>query len=157
VGAKDRYSALLKSEDGTANRPKPQRFSELEASEKLESSPGAGTGRTTVMPEVMTELPSIPMMESHHEQGRSAPTKDSVPKAPSRSSPSQSVDSEPATALRDDADLPATEYNEEDVFSFFSWSVKRQDPHKIQKERKLLKDAIRESPLYRVYQHAHAA
>ena len=110
------------------------------------------------MPAAMTELPSIPMMESHHKQDRSAPTKDSVPKAPSRSSPLQPADSAPTTAaLRDEADLSAAEYNEEDVFSFFSWSVKRQDQHKIQTERKLLKDAIRESPLYRVYQHAHAA
>ena len=96
------------------------------------------------------------MMESHHKQDKSALPKDSAPQNPSRASPTQHGDSA-LTALRDDADTSATEYNEEDVFSFFSWSVKRQDQHKVQKERKLLKEAIRESPLYRVYHHAHAA
>lgn len=41
---------------------------------------------------------------------------------------------------------------EEDIFTSYSWSTDRQDPERIQKERKRLRDTIRDSPLYRAYE-----
>ena len=42
-------------------------------------------------------------------------------------------------------------YFEQDIFSLYTWSSVRTDTQRIQKERKILKDSLRDSPLFRVF------
>jgi hypothetical protein len=42
-------------------------------------------------------------------------------------------------------------YFEQDIFSLYTWSSARTDTQRIQKERKILKDSLRDSPLFRVF------
>jgi hypothetical protein len=152
VGTKDRYSALLKNEDGSPSRgPKPQRFTELGAAEKLESSPGANKG--IAADPFKSELPSIPSMEGPNKRDAGHVSKDAAPTPLSRVSPTLYASRQSNQGEHDDA---VVDYNEEDVFTFFSWSTHRQDPQKIQRERMLLRQSIRDTPLYRVFHHVHA-
>lgn len=47
---------------------------------------------------------------------------------------------------------PRAVYTEEDIFTSYTWSLTRQDFYKVQKERLLLKDSIRDTALFRAYQ-----
>jgi hypothetical protein len=143
VGAKDRYSALLKNEEGSPSRvPKQHHFTELGAAEKLESSPG--TIKAVASAPSEAELPSMPSMEDKVKR-------DSAPTPPSRASPTLH-----SASLSNQGDDDVVDYNEEDVFSFYSWSTHRQDTQKIQRERLLLRQSIRDTPLYRVFHHIHS-
>lgn len=46
---------------------------------------------------------------------------------------------------------PPVDYHEEDVFTYYSWSLAKQDGRKILRDRKNLKDSIRHTPLYRAF------
>ena len=159
VAAKDRYSAMLKTEDGNVKTR--THFTEIQASEKLERSPGAHE-KAAVVPDPSTTLPAVPIMDGP--QKKAGPAKDSTPFTPSRRMSaedqvkplgSDKIAATPTTDATDES-LDAVTYDEEDIFTFFSWSSSRQDPHKIQKERMLLKQSIRETPLYRAFQHLNA-
>ena len=43
------------------------------------------------------------------------------------------------------------EYDEEDIFTHYNWSTTRQDPNNVAKERKRLRDSIRDTPLFRAF------
>jgi len=58
---------------------------------------------------------------------------------------------------KDEAEEPPVDYSEEDIFSFYSWSVAKQSARKIQAERLQLKESLRDTALYRAYQRMNAA
>jgi hypothetical protein len=55
-----------------------------------------------------------------------------------------------APIFEDEGEQPVN-YFEQDIFSVYTWSSTRSDTQRIQKERKILKDSLRDSPLFRVF------
>lgn len=80
-------------------------------------------------------------------------SKDASPMAPRRRSSTATGSAKKSNQTVE----PQVEYKEEDVFTYYSWSNARQDPRKIAKERKALKDSIRDTPLYRAFLRIEAS
>lgn len=55
--------------------------------------------------------------------------------------------------INEDALKQSVNYFEQDIFSLYTWSSAQTDPQRIQRERKILKDSLRDSPLFRVFPH----
>ena len=61
-----------------------------------------------------------------------------------------------ATRRKPEMEEKATAYTEHDIFSSYTWSLSTQDLHKIQRERLILKERIRDTPLFRAYRRIEA-
>jgi hypothetical protein len=57
-----------------------------------------------------------------------------------------------APILEEEVEQPV-QYIEQDIFSVYTWSLAQSDTQRIQKERQILKDSLRDSPLFRVFPH----
>jgi hypothetical protein len=55
-----------------------------------------------------------------------------------------------APISEEEVEQPANGFDQ-DIFSLYTWSSARTDTQRIQKERKILKDSLRDSPLFRVF------
>lgn len=77
-----------------------------------------------------------------------------TPKSGNRQKPPRPmVLDSPTPILEDEEETPPVHYFEQDIFSVYTWSDSQQDKDIIQKERKTLRDSIRDSPLFRAFPH----
>ena len=71
--------------------------------------------------------------------------------------PLQSIDVDPAAhEAQKETKEEEPQYDQEDIFTWYSWSHSRQDLRKIQKERMILRNSILDTPLYRAYERLRA-
>jgi hypothetical protein len=152
-----RFPSRMDSDRGATWRPPSSRrvFAEVDNDKRGDSAPKTPRRRSSVA----TSRPSIGSSSSRlPKPSRHMSTEFIDPEDYEDVSVSeriQEVEDEDSSSLDSDDDMVLLELDidgEEDIFTCYSWSTARQDPEKVQKERKRLRDSIRDTPLYRAYE-----